>query len=204
MIKNIIFDFGGVLIPIDESSTKQSINDLGAKKELSEQIEIFHSVEKGLISSNEFLTKIQPFFFRKIFKPELAKAWNAMLKPLPAERKNFLKRLKKDYRIFLLSNTNELHINHIKEVAGRFEYKQFYRQFEKVYYSHEVGMRKPDAEIFEMLLKENDLKAEETFYIEDGEKHIETAESLGIKTWHFNPEEDDINDLGKVLSEHHS
>lgn len=204
MIKNIIFDFGGVLIPINESLTQQAFNNLGAKKNLSEQASIFNEFEKGKLTSDEFLTKIQPFFFRKIFKPELVNAFNSMLKPLPAERKNFLKRLKKDYRIFLLSNTNELHINHIKEVAGRFEYKQFYRQFEKVYYSHEVGRRKPDAEIFEMVLKENDLKAEETFYIEDGKKHIETAESLGIKTWHFNPEEDDINDLGKVLSEHHS
>ena len=204
MIKNIIFDFGGVLIPIDEALTHKAFSSLGSKKDLAEQRHIFNEIEKGEVSADEFLSKIQPFFFRKIFKPELVNAYNAMLKPLPVERKNFLKRLKRDYRIFLLSNTNELHINHIKDVAGPFEYKQFYRQFEKVYYSHEVGMRKPDAEIFEMVLKENDLKAEETFYIEDGKKHIETAESLGIKTWHFNPEEDDINDLGKVLSELHS
>lgn len=200
MIKNIIFDFGAVLIPIDESLTWSAFKEIGAKEELKDQQKIFHAYEKGETSTSEFLTQIQPFFFRKIFPPELGNAWNALLKELPTERVNFLKRLKKDYRLFLLSNTNELHINHIKQHAGLYGYKQFTRQFEKVYYSHEIGMRKPDAEIFEKVLKDNNLVAEETFYIDDGKKHTETAESLGIQTWHFKPEEDDINDLGKVLS----
>jgi len=200
MIKNIIFDFGAVLIPIDESLTWAAFEELGAKDELKDQKKIFEKYEKGELSTPDFLKKIQPFFFRKIYPPELAKGWNALLKELPGERVNFLKRLKKDYRLFLLSNTNELHIKHIKEEAGMFGYKQFISQFENVYYSYEMGMRKPDAEIFEKVLKDNKLKAEETFYIDDGKKHIETAKSLGIETWHFKPEEDDINDLGKVLS----
>lgn len=200
MIKNIIFDFGAVLIPIDESLTWAAFKELGAKEELKDQQKVFQKYEKGEISTSEFLNKIQPFFFRKIFPPQLGNAWNALLKELPKERTNFLKRLKKEYRLFLLSNTNELHINCIKEDAGLFDYKQFTSQFEKVYYSYEIGMRKPDVEIFEKVLKDNNLKAEETFYIDDGKKHIKTAKSLGIETWHFKPEEDDINDLGKVLS----
>ncbi|WP_417609420.1 HAD family hydrolase [Owenweeksia hongkongensis] len=204
MIKNIIFDFGAVLIPIDESLTWSAFEKLGAKDELKNQQKIFQKYEKGEISTSEFLKKIQPFFFRKIYPPELGNAWNAMLKTLPEERVNFLKRLKKNYRIFLLSNTNELHINHIKKEAGLFSYKQFISQFENVHYSYEMGMRKPDAEIFEKVLKDNNLVAEETFYIDDGKKHIKTAKSLGIETWHFKPEEDDINDLGKVLSKLHS
>lgn len=204
MIKNIIFDFGAVLIPIDESLTWSAFQELGAKDKLKDQQKVFQKYEKGEISTSEFLTSIQPFFFRKIYPPQLASAWNALLKPLPGERVNFLKRLKKNHKIFLLSNTNELHINHIKAEAGLFDYKQFISQFDHVYYSHEVGMRKPDAEIFEKVLKDNDLVAEETFYIDDGKKHIKTAKSLGIKTWHFKPEEDDINDLGKVLSKLHS
>ena len=202
MIKNIIFDFGAVLIPIDESRTWQEFESLGATKDLAHQEETFHSFEKGELSKEKFLKKIQPYFFRKIFPPELASGWNAMLKPLPSDRKDFLKKLKKEYRIFLLSNTNELHIAHIKSVAGPFEYKQFTAQFEKVYYSHELGMRKPDSEIYEMVLKENDLKPEETLYVDDGKKHISNAKKLGIKTWHFDPDEDDINDLDKVLSKH--
>lgn len=200
MIKNIIFDFGAVLIPIDESLTWSAFQELGAKDELKNQQKTFQKYEKGEISTSEFLKKIQPFFFRKIYPPELGNAWNTMLKTLPEERVNFLKRLKKNYRTFLLSNTNELHINHIKKEAGLFSYKQFISQFENVHYSYEMGMRKPDKEIFEKVLKDNDLVAEETFYIDDGKKHIKTAKSLGIETWHFKPEEDDINDLGKVLS----
>lgn len=203
MVKNIIFDFGAVLIPIDESLTWESFEEAGALKELKDQSDTFQKFEKGEISKTQFLKNIQPYFFRKIFPADLAKAWNAMLKPLPEERVNLLKRLKKEYRIFLLSNTNELHIQHIKDTAGPFLHKQFIRQFEKIYYSHEVGMRKPDKEIFEMVLQENDLKPEETFYIDDGKKHTKTAKAMGIKTWHFSPEEDDINDLGKVLSKHH-
>lgn len=192
------------MIPIDEDKTRQAFKELGATEEFENQEETFQSFEKGEISKSEFLTKIQPYFFRTIFPPQLAEAWNAMLDDLPEDRKYFLKRLKKKYRIFLLSNTNELHINHIKNTAGPFEYKQFTSQFEKVYYSHEVGMRKPDAEIYEMVLKENDLKAEETFYVEDGKKHVKTAKKIGIKTWLFDPEEDNIiNDLDKVLSKHH-
>lgn len=202
MIKNIIFDFGAVLIPIDETLTWESFEKAGALNELKDQSDTFQKFEKGELSKDQFLQNIQPYFFRKVFLPDLANAWNGMLKPLPEERVSFLKKLKKDYRIFLLSNTNELHIQHIKDTAGPFLYKQFTRQFEKIYYSHEAGMRKPDKEIFELVLKENNLKPEETFYIDDGKKHIKTAKSMGIKTWHFDPDEDDINDLDKVLSTH--
>lgn len=203
MIKNIIFDFGAVLVPIDESKTWKAFKNLGAKKELEEQSDIFKSYETGNTSTTDFLKKIQPFFFRKIFLPDLADAWNALLSPLPEENLELLKKLKKDYRLFLLSNTNELHINRIRQEAGPFTYKQFTRQFEKVYYSHEVGMRKPNAEIYQHVLKENDLEADETFYVDDGKQHTKSAAKLGIHTWHFDPDTEEISDLDKALSELH-
>lgn len=204
MIKNIILDFGAVLIPIDESKTWQAFKSLGADVILQDQTEIFYSYETGKISSKEFLAKIQPFFFRKIFLPDLAQAWNALLSPLPEDNIQLLKRLRKDYRLFLLSNTNDLHIKAIKETAGPFLYNQFIKQFEKVYFSYEVGLRKPDKAIFEKVLSDNDLKAEETFYVDDGKQHIKTAREMGIHTWHLEPDVDHISDLDKVLSEHHS
>lgn len=204
MIKNIIFDFGGVLLPINEERTSKSFKRLGARKELALQHQIFHRYEKGEVSTKEFLKEIQAFFFRKIILNDLATAWNDLLTPLPEESVKLLKGLTKNYRLFLLSNTNELHIRSIKETAGPFLYHQFIRQFEKVYYSYEMGMRKPDADIYQKVLKENKLLPEETLYVEDGQKHIETAENLGIHTWHFNPEEDSLSDLDKVLSELHS
>lgn len=202
MIKNIILDFGGVLIPIDESKTWDAFESLGAHEDLALQTDIFKQYEIGKISSNQFLKKLQPFFFRKIFLNDIAEAWNALLSPLPEESTLFLRRLKQDYRLFLLSNTNALHISAIKHTAGPFNYSRFTHQFEKIYLSHQMGQRKPNTEIFETVLNENNLLPEETFYVDDSKQHIDSAEKLGIKTWHFNPEEDSIRGLGKVLSKH--
>ncbi|MGB0176765.1 MAG: HAD-IA family hydrolase, partial [Owenweeksia sp.] len=155
---------------------------------------------------SEFLQQIQPHFFRKkIFPGDLAKAWNAMLYTrLPQEVIDQLKSWKKKYRLFLLSNTNDLHISEIKAAAGPFDYGIFIKQFEKVYYSYEMGERKPSPKIFNRVLEENELKAEETFYIDDGKKNTDAAKKLGIHTWHFDQHEDSILDLDKVLSKRHS
>jgi putative hydrolase of the HAD superfamily len=203
MIKNLIFDFGGVLIPLDESLTWKGFKELGAKESMAEQLSTFQAYEKGEISTQDFLQKLKPHFNRKVYAPDMADAWNAMLMPIPNENIELLRSLKKKYRLFMLSNTNELHINAIKKEAGLFKYNQIYKQFEKVYYSYEMGMRKPDAEIFKAVLKNHKLKATETLYIEDGLKNIEAAEALSIKTWHFKPSIDSILDLDKVLSKHH-
>lgn len=206
MIKNILFDFGGVLLPLTESKTWKAFEDLGAMQTLRDQEQLFHDYETGTLDTGEFLEGLQPFFFRKsIFKGDLARAWNAMLDtPLPGEVTEQLKQWQKKYRLFLLSNTNELHIQTIKEVAGPFDYPRFLGQFEKVYYSYRMGQRKPDPAIFETVLQENELKAEETFYIDDNAKNIRTAQDMGLKCWHFDTEGDAIRDLDKVLSKHHS
>lgn len=200
MIKNVIFDFGAILIPIDMPRTWKSFEQLGAKDDLREQKEVFHQYETGKTATADFVKELQPHFFRKkIFPGDIQAAWNSMLDPLQDEIIPFLKKIKKNHRIFLLSNTNELHVNHIKTVAGPFLYKRFISQFEEVYYSHEVGMRKPDAEIFEKVLKDNELTAEETFFVDDTKKNTVAAAELGIHTWHFKPGEDDIQDLPAKL-----
>lgn len=204
MIKNLIFDFGGVIIPISESKTWKAFEALGANSELRSQNEIFNNYETGKISSTEFQKALQPFFFRKVFPNDIGTAWNELIDTvLPEDNVQFLKMIKSKYRIFLLSNTNELHINKIKDEAGPFLYNQFLAQFEKVYYSYEIGMRKPNKEIFEHVLNENDLKVEETFYIEDSKHHIIAADELGIRNWDFDPEVHDLTDLDKVLSKLH-
>lgn len=202
MIRNIIFDFGAVLLHIDESRTWDAFEKMGVKPELRKEKEIFHAYEKGEISSEDFLKRINPFFFRKMISTDLASAWNAILDPLSEDVIPFLKDLEKEnYRLFLLSNTNDLHIRHVRQVAGPFLYSQFIRRFEKVYYSFEMGMRKPDREIFEKVIEDSELKPEETFYIDDGLKHTQTAKKLGIHTWHFKPREHDITDVKKKIAE---
>lgn len=205
MIKNIIFDFGRVLMPITESKSWKAFEALGAKRALKEKTDIFDQYETGELSTQEFLQQIQPYFFRKIFLADIGEAWNAMIDTkIPEENIRLLKRTKTKYRIFLLSNINDLHLEAIKTLSGPFLLNQLNNQFEKVSYSHKIGQRKPDKETFETILAENELKAEETLYIDDSHGHIESAKTLAIKTWLFNPELDKITDLDKVLSELHS
>ncbi len=202
MINTLIFDFGAVLLPIDEHKTHLAFKELGAKYELFEQDEIFHQLENGTLEKNAFLEKIQPFFFRKMFKPDLVSAWNAMLiSPIEDEIIEFLNTLKSDYKLILLSNTNVLHIERIKKISGPFKYTQFTKHFRAIYYSNEIGMRKPDEEIFKRVVEEQNLKPENCFYIDDKAENIEAGAQLGFKTWHFNPKENNIiRDFDRVLS----
>ena len=195
MIKNIIFDFGAVLIPIDENKTRDAFNELGANEEFENQKETFEKFEKGEISREEFLSDIQPYFFRKIFPPQLAEAWNAMLGDLPAERKYFLKKLKKDYRIFLLSNTNELHMQQVLENTGNELFNRFKNQFEGFYLSHEIGFRKPDHEIYQFVLREHTLNASETLFVDDLNENTTAAAALGFHTWNLKPGAEEVTEL---------
>lgn len=198
MAKNLIFDFGAVLIPIDEANTWNAFRKLGAQPSLEEATKLFQSYETGKIETDTFLTKLQPHFFRKnIFKPDLAEAWSAMCyHPIPEEHLARLKQLRKQgHQLFLLSNTNALHIEKIKELSGPFLYKQFVRCFDQVYYSHEMGLRKPNKNIFEKVLKDQKLKAEDCFFVDDKAGHLKAAQKLGMATMHFQPEEQDFSDI---------
>jgi putative hydrolase of the HAD superfamily len=108
-----------------------------------------------------------------------------MLLDLPNERLKLIKALKNKYRIYLLSNTNNIHIDAFKKQQGNAKWEDFCNLFDKMYLSHEVGLRKPNAEIFKHILTEQKLKAEEVFFIDDSPQHIEGAKKLGIKTHHL-------------------
>lgn len=201
MAKHLLFDFGAVLIPIDTALSHKAFEQLGAKAELEDQNELFHQMEKGELCADAFLEKLRPFFFRKnIFKPDLAAAWNAMLQEaIPAEHIRLIQQLKKDHQVYLLSNTNNLHIQRIKALCGPFNYKQFTAQFNQVYYSHEMGLRKPDPAFFEAVLEKENIQAADCFFIDDREDNIEAAKALGMQCWHFDPEQDSLQDLKKRL-----
>ena len=124
-------------------------------------------------------------------------AWNAILLDFPTHRLTFLKELakSKQYRLFLLSNTNDMHISWIQENWGSTLYLEFKNCFEEFYLSHEIHFRKPNADIYEFVLQENNLIADETFFIDDTEENTRAAEKLGIKTWNLQPGKEDIIDL---------
>jgi len=141
-------------------------------------------IEKILDDAEQKLFGVSQKYIKQDSTDEMIdEAWNAMILDFPKERINFLLSCKSKYRTFLLSNTNAIHFpvynNQLKE---NFQINNLSDLFEKAYYSYRLGLRKPDKEIFEMVLKENNLNPEETLFIDDSPAHIATADKLGIKT----------------------
>lgn len=199
MPKELLLDFGAVLIPIDPQLSYEAFEGLGAKPELEDQSQIFDQFERGELSIDAFTTALQPFFFRKkIFKKDIADAWNALCyAEIPEDNIRLLKRLKRKYRLHLLSNTNELHIQKIKELCGPFKYQEFIKQFDSIHFSHELGHRKPESAFYEAVLKNQNLNPKECFFVDDRKENIKAAKKLGLATWHFNVEEDSILKIEK-------
>jgi FMN phosphatase YigB (HAD superfamily) len=199
--KNIIFDFGGVIINIDYNLTANAFRDMGLNNfdELfskAKQRQLFDLYEKGLITSHEFRTELRSAFNVKPTAASIDMAWNAMLLDLPKERIELLQRLKSTHRTFLLSNTNEIHIDTIYSSLNRdMKIPDFSVYFEKVYLSYKVKMRKPDKEIFHLVMNENRLKANETLFIDDSPQHIEAAKRLGIQTYLLDVTKESIVDI---------
>lgn len=200
-IKNIIFDLGGVILNINYSLLTEAFSKIGlphfeAHFSQQQQRSLFDLFEKGLISSRDFRNKLKEHCKLGITDADIDAAWNSMLLDLPKERLEFLIKIKKNYRTFLLSNTNEIHIlfiyNYLKETFNISDLNEY---FEKVYLSYEVQMRKPDAEIFELVIDQNGLLKEETLFIDDSAQHIERAKSIGIQTILLDLKEQDIVNL---------
>jgi putative hydrolase of the HAD superfamily len=185
-IKNIIFDLGAVLFNIDHALTIKSFEDLGIQDLDSLYSEnnhhvIFDQYEKGEVSTSRFIEKIREYMPLSVSEKDVAKAWNTMLLDFPQTSFDLLNRLKPNYQLFLLSNTNALHFSGFHDILlkqhGMHGLECF---FEKAYYSHLIGMRKPDKEIFEFVLKENKLDPDKTLFIDDFPQHVEGAEEAGI------------------------
>lgn len=201
MIKAIIFDFGDVFINLDIEGFTQNAFKHFKISEFSEEMIAFNSFyEQGLISTEEFL-EFYVENFPKLSEEDLIDIWNYMLKDFPKHRLDFIKELKESskYKLILLSNTNELHIDWIKKNVSFYE--EFKNCFDAFYLSHEIQLRKPDRDIFEFVLNENNLNAKACFFVDDNQDNIKSAQSLGINTWHINPKTEDITSLFKVKSQ---
>lgn len=201
MIKTLIFDFGDVFINLDKEGAMKNALDLFEIKTLPEELVAINNLyEQGLLSTEEFVA----FYldnFPKLSEKELITAWNYILIDFPVKRLHFIKNLAKEktYKLILLSNTNELHINWVKNNISFYE--EFKNCFDVFYLSHEIKLRKPETTIFEFLLKENHLKAEECLFIDDTKENTDAAASLGIHIWNNNPKTEDIMDLFTIKKE---
>jgi len=188
-IKAIIFDLGAVILNINYQNTIDAFSKLGVKNASSfyskkAQTNLFNQIEIGDITAKKFLTELQKETNNASIN-QVSEAWNAMLLDLPENRLAVIQSLKKKHSIYLLSNTNTIHLDTFKKKLGRVRWLRFYNLFDKMYLSHEMGLRKPNAAIFEYILEEQNLKPEEVFFIDDSSEHIEGANKLGIKTHHL-------------------
>lgn len=198
MIKTIIFDFGNIFINLDiEGATAETLKKLDIK-EIPKEVTAIHALyEQGFITTNEFIE----FYienFPKLSKEDVVDTWNNLLKNFPKERLNFLKDLKKlkKYKLILLSNTNALHIDFIKKNVSF--YDEFKACFDAFYLSHEIHLSKPNKDIYEFVLNTHSLEASTCLFIDDNKDNINSAQTLGIKTWLLDPKTDDVIRLFEV------
>ena len=190
--RNIIFDLGGVILDIDYKKTIEAFENLGIEDagifySKATQISLFDDLEKGNITDEDFYNGIRKLSNNELKNSQIRDAWNAILIGLPEENVKFLSELKKDHRLFLLSNTNCIHENAYRESItkqyGRFIFDEL---FEKMYLSHHLHLRKPEAAIFNYVLNDSRLQKNETCFIDDSPQHVEGARKVGISSFHMN------------------
>ena len=195
MIKNIVFDFGDIFINLDKKLFAEELQKIHISQESEEMLSILQQYEMGLVSTDKFLT----FFEERlnVSQDKLKRAWNSILLDFPKERLRFIQNLSesKKYRLFLLSNTNDLHISWIQQNWGMEQYNAFKICFEQFYLSHEINLRKPNNNIYEFVLTSNDLEPKETLFIDDTKENTDAAKALGIHIWNLKPGKEDVLEL---------
>lgn len=201
MIKNIIFDFGDIFINLDKQVVTNEIIKRGGNLDILPEIHVLNErYEVGAISSEEFVSQLVQRF-PKISSERIIEVWNSILLDFPDYRLNFISNLAKEakYRLFLLSNTNALHIPHVEKIMGTDKFNRFKYSFEQFYLSHEIQLRKPNKEVYQFVLNQNGLQAEETFFVDDTKENTEAAAQMGIKTWNLKVGLEDIIHLKTKL-----
>ncbi|MBO9199514.1 MULTISPECIES: HAD family hydrolase [Niastella] len=189
-VKNIIFDLGGVLLNLDVAKTSEAFKELGLTQidelfRIGHAASFFRDYEMGTISDELFVEKAQQLAAPGTTKEQVIAAWNIMLLDFPAERVEFLKKLKSKYRLYLFSNTNHIHLLHFHK-----EYREVYgtemdHLFEKAYYSHLIKHRKPDVTAYEYVINDSGVHAAETLFIDDALVNVEGAREAGLQALHL-------------------
>ena len=205
-IDTIIFDLGGVILNLDYDLTINAFKQLGGDRfdELytqANQDKIFDSYEIGALSSADFVQYLKQFLPQTVSDQSIIDAWNVMLLDLPKQRIDFLNRLKKKLPIYLFSNTNEIHYKAFtSEIVKKYGQEDLLDGiFEKAYFSHLCGERKPNQAAFQLVLDNHNLIAERTLFIDDSIQHIEGARSLGLQAYHLvNQHIDELIDIESI------
>jgi len=207
-IKNLIFDFGGILIDLDWDRYYNNLQALLKIENDSEALknhyrDLFIQYEVGAFSEGSFMYRLQKGVSHKITEREILDAWNSILDDLPKERLDYVLSLRKDYKVYLLSNTNHSHIQWARaDLRRRLEITDFEtRYFDHAYYSHDVKMRKPNLDIYHHVLKHAGIDGQESLFIDDTQENVDAAIAAGIHSVRHDPQESIIEKLPLYLSD---
>jgi putative hydrolase of the HAD superfamily len=185
-ITNLIFDFGGVICNIDVRRTEKRFVELGFKTNtdgslIPASLKLFGDIESGVLSPQQFRDELKKYFSGPVTDEQIDEAWNALLLDIPEPRIRLLEELRREYRIFLLSNTNEIHYRcYLEKFRQQYGYRDFDALFEKAYFSYRIGLKKPAPEIFRYVLNDGMMEPSETLFIDDTVIHVEAARNAGI------------------------
>ncbi len=190
MIKNILFDLGGVLLNIDYDAPVKQFEQLGLKDfdqlyTKKSQHKLLDDLETGNISPDQFRTELKKHLTSNPTDQQINTAWNSILLDFPTKRMELLKNLKTHYNILVLSNTNAIHIEGFNQILWHtLGIKHLNEVAEHVYFSHEIHQRKPNEAAFEYVLNDAKIEANQTLYIEDSIQHINAAQKMGFQCIH--------------------
>ena len=196
MITTIIFDFGDIFLNLEKESQVEAFKKLGLEGPNEDLIAKNDLFEKGQLTEIEFLESFKKYI-PNASTIEIKEAWNTVIGDFPLYRLEFLQLLSYKYRLFLLTNTDEIHIDHFEQNVGISFFSDFYQCFEKVYYSYEMGMRKPEEAIYSHILRKHDLNPKRTLFIDDKKVNTDAAQNLGLHVWNLQVGLEDVVDLFK-------
>ena len=206
MIRNIVFDFGGVLIDADLESVLRAFREMGVDNiseylNLYRQNGLFLDLEDGTKNKEEFNEALRAMTGRNIPDEAIASAWLAIVERVDPNKLLYLEELRKKYRLYLLSNINP-HVFEWAETPAFSELGQpIHHYFDKMFASYQLKMTKPSREIFEHVLRTAGIKAEETLFVDDGAKNVATAESMGFHVYQPQNREDWRENVSRILRE---
>lgn len=192
-IQNIIFDLGGVLLNIDFHLSEKAFEQLGVENfnaffNQFHSNDLFKKLETGM-DVDLFYEEFRSNSNTSLSNNQIQVAWNALLLNFRQESIKALPGLRKKYKLFVLSNTNEIHLQEFqKRFTLEMQLSSFDDLFDAAYYSHRIGFRKPNADAFQFVLEKHQLIPEETLFIDDSINNIETAQQLGFQTIHLLPQ----------------
>jgi len=194
MVNAIIFDLGDVFLNKNKEAKVEAFAALGLYEWNDEHEKLEKKLETGKIDGEAFLKGLQKSMPNATLK-EIKAAWNAGIDDFPLYRLEFLQKLSEEFRLFLLSNTDPIHIEKFERDVEASFYMDFYQCFEKVYFSHEIGYRKPDAEAFNFVLNQHDIQPKRTLMVDDKKFNTDAAAALGFQVWNLQKGEEDVVDL---------